>query len=153
MGRAYSPKVTQQFLWESCMESGFEEGIESYSQHWDCLHAAVGSRWRCQQAWGRFFSLRPVLGCALKASRNQDPALQGAPAWKRHPEAKGKGTAGDRRATDKVTTLPRKAQSVGNGKKGSVSKRNKEKCGLRRSWSQLGCIYYLDLELLAGLFF
>lgn len=119
------------------MESGFEEGIESYSQYWDCLHAAVGSRWRCQQARGRFFSLRPVLGCALKASRNQDPALQGAPAWKRHPEAKGlgKGTAGDRRATDKVTTLPRKAQSVGNGKKGSVSKRNREKCGLRRSRS------------------
>lgn len=49
--------------------------------------------------------------------------------------------------------LSRKAQSMGNGKKYSVSKRNREKCGLRQSWSQLGCINHLDLELLAGLFY
>lgn len=31
MFRAYSPKRSHQFLWESSMESGFEEGIELYS--------------------------------------------------------------------------------------------------------------------------
>lgn len=70
----------------------------------------------------------------LEDHRNHIPALEGACAWKCPAEAKGlgKGTAVDRRATCKVITLPRKAQSVGNGKKGSVSKRNTEKCGLRR---------------------
>lgn len=43
MDRVYSPKLAQQFLWESFMESGFEEGIELYSQHWDFLHADLGN--------------------------------------------------------------------------------------------------------------
>lgn len=153
------------------MESGFEERIELYSQHWDFLHANLGSLWRCQQAWGRFcpladvlsfpplfptavpargglswqrriqscgillpllqelgkinlvLSLRPVLGCALKTTRNKVPAFQEAPAWKCLPETKGlgKSTPEDRRDICKVITLPRNAHSVGNGKKGSVS--------------------------------
>lgn len=170
MDRLYSPKLAQQFLGKPSIESGFEEGIELYSQHWDFLHVSLGSLRRCQQAWGRFcpladvlsfpplfphapstrgglswhrriqscgillplvqelskiklgLSLRSLLGCALK-TRNKVPALQGAPAWKRLPETKGlgKSTPEDKRDTCKVITLPRNAQSAGNGKKGSVS--------------------------------
>lgn len=60
MDRAYSPKLAQQFLWESFMESGFGERMEFYSQHWDFLHADLASMWRCQQAWSRFCSLADV---------------------------------------------------------------------------------------------
>lgn len=80
-------------------------------------------------------SLRSVLGCALKTTRNKVPALVGAPAWKCLPEAKGLSevTAVDGKATFKVIIFLGKTQTVGNGKEGSVSKTKREKHGLRRS--------------------
>lgn len=84
-------------------------------------------------------SLKPVLGCVLKTTKNQVPAPAGAPAWKCLPEAKGlgKGTAVDKRAMCRVIIFPGKAWTVGNGKKGNVSMRKREKHGLMRSWNQL----------------
>lgn len=80
-------------------------------------------------------SLRLVLGWTLKTTGNQVPALAGAPAWKCLRKAKGldEGTAVGRKATCEVLILPGKAQTVGNGRKGSVRKRKREKCGVRRS--------------------
>lgn len=67
--------------------------------------------------------------------REPRPSSGRCPAWKCLSKAKslGKGTAVDRKAICKVIILPGKSQTVGNGKKGRVSRRTREKLGLRRS--------------------
>lgn len=79
-------------------------------------------------------SLTSILVCVLKTTRTQIQ-VEGASAWKCLPEAKvlGKAVVVDRKASCRDVIFPGKAQTVGNGKKGSVSKRKRENCGLRSS--------------------
>lgn len=65
------------------------------------------------------------------------------PSW-------GKGSGQGDRCGHKDHVQVGKAQTVWNGKEGSAIKSNREKRGLKRSWNQLGSVYQLDLEVLAG---
>lgn len=87
MDRPYSPKLAQQFLGEPSMESGFEEGIELYSQHWDFLHVSLGSLQRCQQAWGRFCPLADVL--SFPPLFPHAPSTRGGLSWQRRIQSCG----------------------------------------------------------------